>query len=76
MKAYAWSIILAFLISIVIGFIWYLIFGYDINNSIIWNLYLVIINISFWKSVLIWTLLYSLFVTAPLTFLKKRKNNN
>lgn len=72
MKSYLFAILFAALISFVGGTGWYTLFGYDPLVSAPENIVTIYTNPSFWRAFVIWTFLYLIFITLPITYLKKR----
>lgn len=76
MKSYIYAIVLAIIISFIIGSGWYTIFSYDPYLPMFDNLKLIYSNTSFWRGTAIWSVLYTVFLTLPITFLKHRNNKS
>jgi hypothetical protein len=72
MKSYLLAILFAALISFVTGTGWYTLFGYDTSVSAPENIVSIYTSPSFWSGFLVWTILYLLFITLPVTYFKKR----
>ncbi|MDD3481227.1 MAG: hypothetical protein PHW75_03350 [Patescibacteria group bacterium] len=72
MKSYIYAALVAILISFIFGTLWYTIFGFDPYISVIENVIIIYTKLDFWKGLMIWAVLYGLFLTFPITFLKNR----
>lgn len=68
------ALLAAIIISFLGGVGWYLFFGYDNAISLPENIVNVFITISFWRGFGIWSILYFVFVTLPISLLRKRSS--
>ena len=75
MKSYFYAILIAIIMAFVFGSGWYTFFGYDPYASMLDNLISVYTDLSFWRGLLIWSFLYSILLTIPITFLKNKATN-
>lgn len=72
MRAYILALIYAGIISLLSGTGWYTLFGYDPFISAPENIISIYTMPSFWRGFLIWTLLYFVFITLPITYLREK----
>jgi len=74
MRAYLWAIVSAFLLALVLGTGWYLIFGYDPYKSGLENLINIYKMPTFWIGIGIWSALYAMFFSLPMAFISRRRH--
>ena len=72
MKSYIYSLLFALALAFLFGTSWFALFGYDPYISIPENVVAIYSNGAFWRGLAIWTVLYAVFITIPITFLKNK----
>jgi TRAP-type C4-dicarboxylate transport system permease small subunit len=76
MKRIIWSIVIAFLLSLIFTTTWFVLFGYDTFKSLAENISAIGAKPAFWIGVAAWTGFYLLFFTFPVAFIKNNFGNN
>ncbi len=74
-KPYLWATLWSLLVSFLLGTGWYILFTYS-SDITVYNLLIDIFSgLNFWLNVGIFTVLYSIFITYPVVFFRKKKVN-
>lgn len=72
MRAYVIGFIISFFAALLLSTGWYTLFGYDHYKTVIENLISIYSGLTFWSSVGIWTILYTILFAFPIIFLRHK----